>query len=178
MGFQKNIPGRRLFAAILAGLAMAAVLAAAFWFQKGREEPTTGIGGGHIGYDQGATVLDKEDTVPSLTDQPSSGGVTLSYRNNAYSTDGNHFNCYIANSPVNQYDFYLDIYANPEYTDRIFLSGLVRPGFVFEEIQLTRPLEVGDHTVYVVVTQVEEADGQQKIHAQVSHTMEFHVTGE
>ena len=63
-----------------------------------------------------------------------------------------------------------------ELTDQIFLSGLVPPGSGFERITLNRPLDEGDHTVYVSLTQVDiDENGQQVIKNQVMHTMDFHV---
>ena len=67
-------------------------------------------------------------------------------------------------------------YADLELTDQIFLSGLVPPGSGFERITLNRPLDEGDHTVYVSLTQVDiDENGQQVIKNQVMHTMDFHV---
>ena len=40
----------------------------------------------------------------------------------------------------------------------------------------SRPLDEGDHTVYVSLTQVDiDENGQQVIKNQVMHTMDFHV---
>ena len=51
------------------------------------------------------------------------------------------------------------------------------PGSGFESITLDRALEAGDHTVNVVVTQVDtDENGAQVIKNQVAHTMEFHVS--
>lgn len=71
---------------------------------------------------------------------------------------------------------FLTIYADAELTDQIFLSGLVPVGSGFEQITLDRALEPGDHSVNVVVTQVDtDEDGVQVIKNQVAHTMDFHV---
>jgi hypothetical protein len=42
---------------------------------------------------------------------------------------------------------------------------------------LEHPLDAGDHTVYVVLTQVKtnEETGEEEVANQVIHTMEFHV---
>jgi hypothetical protein len=107
------------------------------------------------------------------------GNISLLYKDNAYSTDGSTFSCYIVNSANNAYDMYLTIFADSAMTDELFLSQLVPPGSGFEEITLEHPLEKGDHTVYVALTQVvtDEETGEQTIHGQVVHTMDFHVTG-
>ena len=105
------------------------------------------------------------------------GNIALLYKDNAYSTNGVDFDCYIVNSASNKYDMFLTIYADDALTDQIFLSGLVPPGSGFEQISLDRALETGDHTVGVVLTQVDtDETGAQVIKHQVAHTMEFHVT--
>ena len=61
-------------------------------------------------------------------------------------------------------------------TDQVYLSGLVPPGSGFEEITLDRALDSGDHTMIVVLTQVDtDENGTQVLKNQVSHTVEFHV---
>ncbi|MCI9057802.1 MAG: hypothetical protein HFF76_11195 [Oscillospiraceae bacterium] len=139
--------------------------------------------GGAIGYAADATVMLDENSLQAAMDEAlrnaQNSAVALKYKNGAYSTDGINFECYIANSEANAYDMYLNIYADAEMTDEIFLSQLVPPGSGFESITLHHALDEGDHTVYVVVTQVEtDENGQQTIANQVVHTMEFHVTTE
>lgn len=102
--------------------------------------------------------------------------IALQYQNDAYSTDGETFTCRLINSENNKYDMFLLIYADPEWTDELLRTGLVPPGSGFEELTLNRALEPGDHTVYVVYTQVEtDEDGHQTIRNQTAHTVEFHV---
>jgi hypothetical protein len=73
---------------------------------------------------------------------------------------------------------FLNIFADSDLTDELYLSQLVPPGSGFEEITLEHPLSKGDHMVYVALTQVEtdEETGEQTICNQVVHTMDFHVT--
>ena len=101
------------------------------------------------------------------------GGVTLEYKNDARSTDGENFSCYIANAAENRYDMYLQIFADSELTDQLLLTGLIRPGSAFDNISLEHPLDPGTHRVYVAFTQVEE--DLETIHAQVMVTMDFTV---
>jgi hypothetical protein len=135
-----------------------------------------------IGYATEAKVLLDQDSLQAAMDKAmenaKDGNVSLLYKDNAYSTDGSTFECYIVNSANNAYDMFLTIYADLEMTDELFLSQLVPPGSGFEEITLEHPLEKGDHTVYVALTQVitDEGTGEQTIHNQVVHTMDFHVT--
>ena len=101
--------------------------------------------------------------------------IGLQFKNDAYSDDGLNFDCYIANPARNGRDMFLAIYADAELTERLFLSGLVAPGYAFERITLERPLPEGDHAVAVAFSQVEELDGQQTMRAQALVTMDFHV---
>jgi hypothetical protein len=135
-----------------------------------------------IGYSTEATVMLDQDSLQAAMDKAMEnarkGNVALLYQDNAYSTDGTNFDCYIANSANNAYDMFLAIYADAELTDELFLSELVPPGSGFERLTLEHPLDVGNHTVYVALTQVEtdEETGEQSIRNQVVHTMDFHVT--
>lgn len=135
-----------------------------------------------LGYDSGASVVLDEASLQAAVDEAMrnarEGNVALLYENNAYSEDGKTFSCYVANDKANLYDMFLTIYADASLTDQIFLSGLVPPGSGFEEIELDRALDPGDHLVYVAVTQVDidEETGEQVLKNQVVHTMEFHVT--
>lgn len=134
-----------------------------------------------IGYETEATVMLDQDALQAAIDEALANAqdsmVSLEYKNNAYSSDGKTFSCYIVNAASNLYDMFLTIYADVDMTDQIFLSGLIPPGSGFEEITLDHELAEGDHTVCVAVTQVDtEEDGTQVIKNQVVHTMEFHVT--
>ena len=145
---------------------------------------TIGIEDGDIpkvGYAANATVMLDQNALQAAMDEAMAnakdGNVSLLYKNHAYSEDGTDFSCYIVNSAANKYDMFLTIYADAALTDQIFLSGLVPPGSGFESITLDRALEAGDHTVNVVVTQVDtDENGAQVIKNQVAHTMEFHVS--
>jgi hypothetical protein len=134
-----------------------------------------------IGYATEAKVMLDQDSLQAAMDKAmenaKDGNISLLYKNNAYSSDGSNFTCYLVNSSGNAYDAIFAIYANPDMTDELFLSKLVPPGSGFENITLERPLEEGDHTVYVALTQVktDETTGSQTIGNQVVHTMEFHV---
>lgn len=134
-----------------------------------------------IGYDTSASVVMDEESLQAAVDEAMrnarEGNVALLYENDAFSSDGKTFSCYIANDTANLYDMFLTIYADATMTDQIYLSGLVPPGSGFEEITLDRALEKGDHLVYVAVTQVtaDEETGEQVVKNQVIHTIKFHV---
>jgi hypothetical protein len=130
-----------------------------------------------IGYSTEARVLLDEESIQAAMENINQGGIALKYRNNAYSVDGRNFQCYIVNSPANAYDMYLAIYADEDMSDELYLSQLVPPGSGFENIKLEHSLSIGDHLVYVVLTQVktDEETGEQTACGQVVHTMDFHV---
>ena len=143
-----------------------------------KPEEDTGSG---IGYAADVGVILTEEELQAAMDEAqrnaNNGGVALRYKNGAYSEDGENFECYIVNSAGNLYDMFLTIYADLEMTDQLFLSGLVPPGSGFEKLKLDHPLEKGDHTVYVAVTQVDrDEEGNETIVNQVVHTMDFHVS--
>ena len=149
-----------------------------------RRPPLTNIdeeGVPKLGYSTDAKVLLDQDSLQAAVDEAQRNAkernVALEYQNEAFSSDGKTFSCYIANAPANLYDMFLTIYADAELTDQLYLSGLIPPGSGFEEITLDHALDAGDHTVYVAVTQVDtdEKTGEQAIKNQVMHTIEFHV---
>jgi hypothetical protein len=143
-------------------------------------ESTEGAGtpGFHIAYAEGTTAVEDPDALQKMVDEMHENAqktIGLEYKNEAFSVDGQNFDCYIANAARNEYDMFIAIYADAEMTDELYLSGLVAPGRAFDHIQLERALEDGNHLVYVAFSQVEEVDGEQAMHAQAIVTMNFHV---
>lgn len=163
-------------AVVVALAAVGAAVAIVINVTNKEETPERGIG-----YSTEASVILNQEELQAAMDQAMEnardGNVALLYKNNAYSTDGSNFDCYIVNSASNAYDMFLTIYADIEMTDEIYLSRLVPPGSGFNTIELEHPLEPGDHEVYVVLTQVkvDEETGEEFAHNQVVHTMDFHV---
>jgi len=145
------------------------------------EEPENNSGMGfRIGYaEEGVMVTTNENEMQKAYDEmvkaTQEGYMALSYKESAYSENGIDFDCYIANADSNKYDMFIAIYSDPEFTDELYLSQLLRPGTAFNSITLNHALEPGSHTVYVAYTQIEEADGEQSIHAQSVVTMQFTV---
>jgi len=187
---EKKIPRRLLM--VLAPLAVAALVAAAFF--AGRSTGSSANRGpngeyirpnvgadGRVGYaSEGVVATDPEtlqDQVDKMMEKAKEPGVALEYKEMAFSNDGQDFECYLANSEQNTYDMFITIYADQALTDELFLSELLRPGTRFENITLSRKLDPGEHTAYVVYTQVqdeEQPDGSQfiqTIHAQVATTI-------
>jgi len=152
--------------------------------KKAEDEPTYSTQGGlTIGYaSEGVTVIDNVNELQRAVDEAyaksKEPGIGLLFQNDAYSVDGVHFTCSIGNSDSNEYDMFIAIYSDMDFTEEIFVSQLLRPGTKFERLELNRALEVGDYRLPVVFTQVVVEDGEAKIHAQTSVTMDFHVLEE
>lgn len=156
-------------------LAIAAGCVYFFFFRKDPEPVSNGPG-----YATNAVVaLTQEELDAAMREAAANaagGNIALKYKNNAYSEDGETFSCHIINSEDNLYDMFITIFADAQLTDRLYLSGLVPRGSGFNELTLEHALEKGDHTVYVVLTQVkQEDDGTESIVTQFTHTMDFHV---
>ena len=176
LGMKKNAPNKTLIAVVVL-IAVVIIAAVAI---LGRQEPEDD--GLHIKYASDAKVLLDQDSVQAAMDEAmknaEDGNIGLYYKNDAYSTDGVHFTCFVGNSSANAFDMFLTIYSDAELTDQLYLSELLPPGSGYEEIDLEKALSPGDHTVYVALTQVgtDEDTGEQTALRQVVHTMDFHVS--
>lgn len=140
------------------------------------------VNGITIDYETDAKVFLDQNSLQAAMDEALKNAqdrnVALRYRNDAYSQDGQNFECYVANSSGNLYDMFLTICTDETMTDQLFLSKLLRPGTGYDHITLDRALEPGTHTVYVAVTLVDTDPARgQVIKAQAVHTMDFHVAG-
>ena len=178
---QKSKPAQKwLVPALL--IIIIALLAALLFMRSCQAEPDiTNISDNAtptIGYAEGVTVVEDPEALQKLVDEmyqkAAEGTIALEYKNEAFSADGTNFSCYIANSVDNRYDMYIQIFADQELTDQLLLTGLIRPGSAFDNIELEHALDVGTHRVYVAFTQVEE--DLATIHAQVFVTMDFTVS--
>lgn len=131
-----------------------------------------------IGYEADVrTALTEEDLQAQMDALLNSDSMmSLEYKNNAVSANGKDFECYIANASLNSYDMYIGLYADSALTDELFLSQLLRPGTAFDRVTLNRALEPGVHTVYCVMTQVKEENGELVIHNSTTVTMDFTVS--
>lgn len=163
-------------------LVIVIVLLAALLFMRGgqpepADEDVPDNGTPRLSYAEGVTVVEDPDALQKAVDEmykeAREGNMSLEYKGVATSEDGENFSCYIANSTMNKYDMYIQIFGDAELTDQLFLSGLLRPGAAFDNITLEHSLEPGVHTVYVAFTQVEK--DLETVHGQVLVTMEFDV---
>ena len=102
-----------------------------------------------------------QDLVDEMFSTPD-GYVSLNFKNTAISKDGEHFECYLANSPSNLYDAFLVIYFDDERTDQLYLSGLISPGEAIYTFRTERTLDYGIYDCILVMSQVSE-DGTQLV---------------
>jgi hypothetical protein len=179
MKAMKALTKRGIIALMAFALLLAAGCAKSETVEEGPEEPAPDRSL-VIGYaEQGVTVVEDPDAlakeVEEMLKKASEPGIALSYKNDAVSEDGINFSCYIANSPDNKYDAFVQIFADEAYQDEVFLSQLIRPGQAFESLTLEHELPKGDTRCYIAFTQVETVDGEQSVHAQTFFTMDFHV---
>ena len=130
-----------------------------------------------IGYEEGITVVDDPDAFQKAVDEINAdaekGGIPIEYRNDAHSSDGRTLECYIGNPANASYDIYINIFFDDQYTDQLYLSGLIPPGKAMKELRLDHDLPEGDHRVFMAITQVE--DDHATIRQQAFVTMDFHV---
>jgi len=174
---QRPNNGKKVVAAIAALVVVGGAAGAMYLSSnKATPEPEPEDTKPKLGYATGVTALDEnslQKAVDEMYAKVDEGNIALEYKNDAFSTDGKKFDCYIGNSLANEYDMYIGIYADNSFEDELYLSGLFRPGEAFKEVELSRALDKGDHRVYVSFTQVEE--DLETIHGQIMVTMDFHV---
>lgn len=174
-------PANKTLIAIIILIAVVIIAAVAVITTLNRQKPEEDAGL-TIQYASNATVMLDQDSIQAAMDEAmknaEDGNIGLYYKNDAYSSDGVNFDCFIGNSSANIHDMFITIFADVDMTDQIYLSGLVPPGSGFEEITLEHELESGNHRVYVALTQVDtdEETGEQVLLNQVVYTMDFHVT--
>ena len=126
---------------------------------------------GRIPYEQGVVLLGGETIEPV-----DKGWIALTYDYKAFSDDGVNFTCLLTNDAANRYDLYFDIYADDTLEDRVFLSGLIPPGYGLNEIKLDHALSAGTTKCYVVFNQVDEdEEGNQVMVNQMLVTVDFVV---
>lgn len=178
----KKQSGQRWIIILLAALIVLLAVVLVVVLGRGKEMVLGDEQTPKIGYATDAKVMLDQASLQAAFDEAvrnaADGYVGLHYQNDAYSENGTDFECRIINSASNKYDMFLNIFADAELTDQLFLSALVPPGSGFEQITLEHALDPGDHTVYVALTQVDtdEETGEQVIKNQVMHTMDFHVS--
>jgi hypothetical protein len=165
----------RFFALLLATLCVLASLTAC-----GKKEVVVVQSGLTLDYaTTGVSVVSDEDDFQKAYDEAvknaQEGMISLDFRNEAHSTDGTHFDCYLANSVNNLYDMCVIISAEDNLDDHLFVSQLIPPGYAFNEVDLSRPLESGVHQLTVAFTQIAVENDEQVIKGQTLVSVNFYV---
>lgn len=113
---------------------------------------------GKLEYDNGAIVFDKDQQqgASDLYQEVEDGYISLSHKNQAYSTDGENYACYINNNPDNKYDIYVTVYNNQNADEMLYISGLIPPGSGIDHFKSEVKLDPGEYDALLVVTQVED----------------------
>ncbi|MCH5259497.1 MAG: hypothetical protein J1F18_07085 [Lachnospiraceae bacterium] len=156
--------GKKAVVLLLLLLAVGIAAAVHFLFFKENDD-------GRIPYAEGVVLVEGSEVEPA-----DEGWINLRYNKKAFSTDGIHFAGLLANDPGNARDMYFDVYADENFEDQIFLSGLLKPGFGLQTIELLHELPAGSTTCYVIHNQVDaDENGNQVIIRQMITTVEFVV---
>jgi hypothetical protein len=145
------------------------------------QKEESGGSGFKVGYaTEGITATEDPEafqkSVEEMYKKSQERGVAVTYKNDAFSSDGINFSCYIGNPQDSGYDMFIAIYGDDKFTDELYLSQLLKPGQAFEKLTLNHALDPGVNTVYVAFTQVEETEGEQSIRGQTVIAMKFHVS--
>jgi len=117
---------------------------------------------GAIAWASGESVIvvdeseDLNERVDEVFERASEEGVAVEYKNEAFSTDGVTFDCYIGNPIRSSYPMYITIYADTTFQEELFISGLLKPGQAFNKVTMSRALDYGVNVLPVCYTQVYE----------------------
>lgn len=134
---------------------------------------------------EGVTVVtDPEnlgERVDRMYESASAEGISVEYKNEAFSTDGVTFDCYIGNPLKSSFPMYITVYADTTFQEELFVSGLLKPGQAFNKVVMSRALEDGVNVLPVCYTQVYEPHTAENdtddfaIRAQTVITLNFNV---
>jgi hypothetical protein len=111
-----------------------------------------------LNYDSGAVALDENGLEKQIEEmrKNSEGNVSLEYKNEAESTNGKDFNCYLANSELNTEDMFFAVFTDASMTEQMYLSGLIKPGTSIQKFTSDIPLEKGEYSAVCVFTTVSD----------------------
>jgi hypothetical protein len=177
---------RRIFAAICTLLALSSLLGGCTFSLSAKdvadaEETSSGknpVGTLSFATEGVSVVHDSEslnEKVDAMMEAAQQPGIGVEYQNEAHSTDGQNFQCYIGNPSGAEYPVFIAIYADATYQEELFVSGLINPGFAFTNVELSRPLTEPETRLYVCYTQCVEEDGEWKIRGQTIVTIQFFI---
>jgi len=124
--------------------------------------------GTEIAYDTGAVVTDEESlqkAYDEMVEKAKEGSMALEMKTEAISSDGENFECKLANSVKNKYDMYMVLYRD-DTQEEIYRSGLIPIGKEISSFKVNKKLEKGTYVCTLVYNQVE--DDHSTVHAQVN----------
>lgn len=134
---------------------------------------------------EGITVVsnseDLDEQVNKMYEAAADEGVAVEYKNEAFSTDGVSFACYIGNPAKSAFPMFITIYADTTFQEELFVSGLIKPGQAFNKVVMSRELAEGTYVMPVCYTQVYEPHSGDNdtddfvIRAQTVLTINFNV---
>jgi len=109
-----------------------------------------------LNYDAAAVALDENGLEKQIDEmrKNSEGNVSLEYKNEAQSTNGMDFECYLANSELNSEDMFIAVFTDANMTDQIYLSGLLKPGTSIQSFKSEIPFDKGSHSAVCMFTTV------------------------
>jgi hypothetical protein len=128
-----------------------------------------------LGYDSAAVALDENGLEKQIEEmrKNSEGSVSLEYKNEAESTNGKEFDCYLANSELNTEDMFFAIFTDASMTEQMYLSGLLKPGTSIQKFTSEIPLEKGEYSAVCVFTTV--SDDHETMTSQVAVELKLTV---
>ncbi len=115
-------------------------------------EGTDTLPGGQIAVEAGVITTAEAAQQALEAQKVESGSIALELSVVAFSSDGQTFDCYIANAVENRYDVYFILLD--ENDEEIYRSGLVPVGSVMQTFQTYEPLSAGDHRCTLVYHQI------------------------
>lgn len=151
------------------------------WFLLSKEPGGTGISepqlteNGEIPYAIDVGVVTPNELV-ELIQQDANHEIPLHFSTHAVSSDGENFKCVLGNPPGARYDMYYDMYADSNFTERIYTSGLIAPGTQIENFKSNKKFPKGETDVFAVVTTVD--DDHKTLIAQNSIVITFIVAAD
>lgn len=109
-------------------------------------------------HEEGAMAIDN-DSLQKIIDEMERtppGYITLDYKNQVVSMDGENFDCYFGNAPENTQDLFFTLYEDDTFTDYIYLSGLISPGEGIYSFKSEKKLDPGYYDMILMFTQVDD----------------------
>ena len=144
---------------VVGGIAVGAILLSSRNIDdsSGEAEETTVF---TLGYENNGIVVFGEDELSKKMEEAyakmEDNMINIQYKHIIESADGVNFACYIGNPVTNDYDMYLGIYLDNDYSKQMLLTKLIPPGSLMEYFESEIKVEPGTHEALLAITQVED----------------------